>query len=138
MAGNSLAEALVFGRRAAKAIAGQRPGRSKVAPPAPELVPADIAVEEEWTRLRKVATASIGIERTPEGMARAGTELEDLALLPLSSDRTVLELRSAAIMVRLIARAALLRTESRGGHHRRDKPDPDPAWAGVRLRLART
>jgi succinate dehydrogenase/fumarate reductase flavoprotein subunit len=63
--------------------------------------------------------------------------LEDFALLPLSPDRDALELRSAAIMARLIARAALLRTESRGGHHRSDYPNPDPQWAGVRLRIAR-
>ena len=37
----------------------------------------------------------------------------------------------------LIASAAYTRTESRGAHHRTDHPDPDPAWAGVRLRLAR-
>jgi aspartate oxidase len=37
----------------------------------------------------------------------------------------------------LVARAASLRRESRGVHHRTDHPDPDPAWAGVRLRLTR-
>ena len=30
----------------------------------------------------------------------------------------------------LIARAALLRTESRGAHFRIDAPEPDPVWRG--------
>jgi L-aspartate oxidase len=64
--------------------------------------------------------------------------LEDAALTPPATDRSALELRSAATAARLIARAAFLRDESRGVHHRSDHPDPDPAWAGVRLRLART
>jgi aspartate oxidase len=37
----------------------------------------------------------------------------------------------------MMARAASLRNESRGVHHRSDHPDPEPTWAGVRLRLAR-
>lgn len=138
LAGNSLAEALVFGRRAARAIAGQRPGRSKSLPRPPQTEVPRRDLDEEWVDLRGAVSESLGIERRPERLRDLAARLEELALLPLSLDRSVLELRGAAILARLMARAALLRTESRGGHHRVDYPDPDPAWAGVRLRLART
>jgi succinate dehydrogenase/fumarate reductase flavoprotein subunit len=58
--------------------------------------------------------------------------------LPLSSDRGALELRAAAITARLMCHSASLRTESRGVHRRSDYPDPDPRWAGIRLRIARS
>ena len=140
LAGNSLAEALVFGRRAARAIAGQRTGRTK--PITEGLVledPPDAAyVEKGWTHLRAVVSAAMGIERDPVRLAALPDELESLALLPLSADRSTAELRAAAVVARLMARAACLRSESRGGHFRVDHPEPDPAWAGVRLRIALT
>jgi succinate dehydrogenase/fumarate reductase flavoprotein subunit len=37
--------------------------------------------------------------------------------------------------VRLIADAALARTESRGAHQRRDFPDPDPAFEGLHVMM---
>jgi L-aspartate oxidase len=139
LAGNSLAEALVFGRRAAWAIASQRVGPVKALSEAP--VPArdvDIDVDDGMARLRVITSEGIGIERTAQGLQRAIDELEEPALLPPSVDRALLELRAAAIVARLIARCALLRTESRGVHHRIDHPHPDPSWAGIRLRVSRT
>jgi L-aspartate oxidase len=138
LAGNSLAEALVFGRRAARAIAGQRIGHSKGLPSRPQLFGADVPIEELWTQLRTMCSASLGLERDAAGLARVNDALESLSLLPTTLSRPVLELRAAAITARLIARAASLRAESRGVHHRSDHPDPVPSWAGVRLRLARS
>jgi succinate dehydrogenase/fumarate reductase flavoprotein subunit len=37
--------------------------------------------------------------------------------------------------VRLIAEAALARTESRGAHRRRDFPDLDPAFEGLHVMM---
>ncbi len=138
LAGNSLAEALVFGRRAAKAIAGQRSGPTKELAPAPKLAEVEVDVDAGWAHLRAVCTAALGIERDPATMGAVASELEDIAILPLSSERAVGELRAGAILVRLMARVALLRTESRGGHYRIDLPTPEPDWAGVRLRVARS
>jgi L-aspartate oxidase len=138
LAGNSLAEALVFGRRAAKAIAAQRHGPSKELPEPPTLGTVDIEVDRAWAELRRKCTDALGIERDAASLRTLHDALEGLALMPLTAHRDFLELRSAAVGARLMAHAALLRTESRGVHHRRDMPDPDPAWAGVRLRLART
>ena len=140
LASNSLAEALVFGRRAAWAIASQRLGPVKpfddVFEAPIEKLPVD--VEAEMERLRSIASDRIGLSRDADGLRSAISDLEQLALLPISLDRSGSELRSAAIMARLIARCALLRAESRGVHHRSDHPHPDPAWAGVRLRVSLT
>ncbi len=138
LASNSLAEALVFGRRAAKAIAGQRTGPVKGLSQAPDLQEPEIDLDEAWKRLRDVCSGALGIERTPAGMASVAAALEDLAILPLTASLSAAELRAGAILVRLMARVALLRTESRGGHHRVDYPTPDPDWAGVRLRVSRS
>jgi L-aspartate oxidase len=138
LAGNSLAEALVFGRRAARAIAGQRRGPLKPIESDIELQSTDMHVDEGWSALRSACSDSLGIQRNAADLRRLQDRIEEMALLPLTADRPALELRAGAITARFIARAALLRAESRGVHHRVDHPDPDPAWAGVRLRLART
>lgn len=135
LAGNSLAEALVFGRRAARAIAGQRKGPIKMAEDNLELASVEIDVKDGWGRVRSACAEALGIERYPDRLRSLPDELEDLTLLDLVPDRDVLELRSAAIIARFMARSALLRTESRGGHRRVDFPEPDPNWAGIRLRI---
>jgi L-aspartate oxidase len=84
-----------------------------------------------------MSSSFLSIERDAEGLRRAHDDLEEFARLPLTANRSMLELRFGARAARLVARAALLRFESRGVHHRTDHPDPDPAWAGVRLRLTR-
>jgi len=135
LAGNSLAEAMVFGRRAARAISGQRSGRTKSLAAPPELGPSRGTTDEEWAALRGVCQSALGLERDGTSLAAASDALEAWAIATLTPDRSDLELRAAAIAARLIARAALLRTESRGVHHRTDYSEPVLGWAGVRLRL---
>ena len=137
LAGNSLAEALVFGRRAARALATQRTGRIGAVTEEIELHPAHVEAEEGWKRLRAATDRALGIVRNGADLAALPDEIEDLALLPPTADRALLEVRAGAIAARMMARAASLRNESRGVHHRSDHPDPEPTWAGVRLRLAR-
>ena len=138
LAGNSLAEALVFGRRTAWAISGQRASRTKKPlPDPPVLKDLKIPIDDAWAALHTITSKALWIDRDGSALLTANEALEEFSLLPLSLDRPALELRSAAITARLVARSALLRQESRGGHHRRDFPEPDPHWAGVRLRLAR-
>ena len=137
LAGNSLAEALVFGRRAARAIAGQRTGRTKSLPDVPHLADIDLDVGETWEWFRAAISRGLGIERDERSLLDLAARIEPLTQLPLSTDRGALELRSAAITARLMSHSASLRTESRGVHRRQDYPDPDPRWAGIRLRVAR-
>jgi L-aspartate oxidase len=137
LAGNSLAEALVFGRRAARAVAGQRAGPTKAFPERPELAFVDVDVDKGWLRVRSACAEALGIERDATGLQRVARDLEELALLPIATDREAVELRSGAVIARLVARAASLRAESRGVHYRSDHPHPIDSWAGVRLRLAK-
>jgi aspartate oxidase len=62
----------------------------------------------------------LGVERDPRRLARL------IAQLPQPEATPAADLALAA----LIARAALLRTESRGAHFRIDAPEPDPVWRG--------
>jgi succinate dehydrogenase / fumarate reductase flavoprotein subunit len=48
---------------------------------------------------------------------------------------TALDLRSMLTVSECVARAALERTESRGGHTRDDYPQTDPEWGKVNLVL---
>ncbi|GIW20955.1 MAG: L-aspartate oxidase [Chloroflexota bacterium] len=109
LASNSLAECLVFGRRAALAAledAG-RPSPStavprlagEALPPLPPPPDAD---------LRAAVWAGAGIVRDADGLRAL-----------LDADHP---------LVRLVAAAALARRESRGCHVRADAPEPDPAF----------
>lgn len=107
LASNSLTECFVFGARAAHAGLSEPVPRPATALPAP---PRDRAVIVPERRSQETLWEHAGIERTEEGLRRV---LEDPHPL-----------------VRLVARCALLREESRGAHRRLDFPDLDPALDG--------
>lgn len=127
LASNSLLEALVYGARAAEDIRAEVSATGmpeKVAPlSGPE---ADILPEGPLARLRRTMTADVGLERDAVGLRRALREIAEAECEAAGTSRGFLNMTSAAT---LIAAAALERTESRGGHFRRDFPDLDPAQA---------
>jgi L-aspartate oxidase len=140
MAGNSLVEALVFGRRAGHAI-GRWVARSAEAPRPPTDTPSQLppsagsrpaAVRD---RLRTGMWQHAGPARSASSLRTALKLLDDvgLELGAPSVDTDQLELHAAVTTSRAIVAGALLRTETRGGHVREDAPDADPAWAGVHL-----
>jgi L-aspartate oxidase len=135
LASNSLLEALVFGARLARSVAGEAPAgplrlaRLSEAPePPPEGArrePASRAGRAAVAGLRELAWREAGVERTGAGLDRllAGLdELEDRAGEMGGEGRNLL------LAARLVASAARERTESRGGHFRADFPAADPAW----------
>ncbi|HZT39442.1 MAG TPA: L-aspartate oxidase [Bryobacteraceae bacterium] len=120
LASNSLLEGVVFGARAGAAMrrwAGTefvRDARS----PAPEF---PFMTEEA---VRRIAWEHCGIVRDGRGLA-AGLALLESAPQAQKGDaaRADYELRNMHLVARLIARCALAREESRGGHYRSDFPE---------------
>jgi L-aspartate oxidase len=105
LASNSMLECLVFGRRAALAAAGSDLPRGLDPPPRPTASPPVTA------ELRDAMWRDAGLVRDGSGLERL--------------------VRSPHPVVRLIARSALARRESRGGHFRADFPHEDPKLNGL-------
>jgi L-aspartate oxidase len=117
LASNSLAEALVFGDRAARADRGPRstaPGRRRPLAGAPPATGAPIG------DVRALADTLLGVERSGEGLRAC--------LGHLAANGHGRGDRSATLVAWLLAQAALQREESRGGHLRSDFPEHDPRW----------
>ncbi|MFN2544921.1 MAG: L-aspartate oxidase [Actinomycetota bacterium] len=129
MAGNSLTEAVVYGRRAAIAMtssAGESPGAFSFSGGASRNDP------DGWREVRRAMTAGAGLSRTAESLDSARRVAEDIA--GRSPDAA---LRLAATTASLICRAATSREESRGVHFRSDHPDRLPPWDGRHIELVR-
>jgi L-aspartate oxidase len=110
LASNSLSECFVFARRGiAHALAEPADDRPRANPG-----------EQELAQLRSSSAPALADRGTREALWRnAGIERTRQGLEEL--------LRAAHPLVRLIARCALARSESRGAHQRRDHPERDPA-----------
>jgi L-aspartate oxidase len=115
LASNSLAEALVFGRRCAITDGDPTPAADPSDPLAPEPVGA-----MALSRIRHQADRFLGVRR--EG-PELDALLEELAVAGDPGGG-----RAATLVAWLMAGAADRRLESRGGHYRVDFPEPDPAW----------
>ncbi|HZZ69797.1 MAG TPA: FAD-binding protein, partial [Phenylobacterium sp.] len=113
LASNSLLEAAVFGARAGRTAAAEpdpAPARL-VRLVAPELP--DVAVQP----LRQAMSRDAGVVRSAEGLTRL---LETIDALEAQHGRA-----APLAAARLVAAAALARTESRGGHFRSDASAAD-------------
>jgi succinate dehydrogenase / fumarate reductase flavoprotein subunit len=157
LGGNSLGDLLVFGKRAGEHAAdyvASLPARPAVAPAdvdaalAEALKPfSNTGEENPYTvqhDLQEIMFTLVGIIRTAEEMKQALKEIEALkeraTRVGVEGGRaynpgwhTALDLRSMLTVSESIARAALERTESRGGHTRDDYPLPDPVWGAINL-----
>jgi succinate dehydrogenase / fumarate reductase, flavoprotein subunit len=147
LGGNSLAEVVVFGRRAGEAAAADSRERRTV-----ERDPACIAAAaddlDRWSQpsdelplpvlheLREIMWEGCGVVRDADGLTNALDRLDGLTPAvdavdgsPTAEGATSLErvvaLRAALLSARATVTAALERTESRGAHQRRDHPDLD-------------
>ena len=144
LASNSLLEGLVFGRRAALAVRGERKRQQPIDPPdwnSGEAVQSDeaVVVAHNWDELRRFMWNYVGIVRSDRRLARAARRI---ALLKeeiqeyywkhrLTTD--LLELRNIADVAELIVACAQYRKESRGLHYTIDYPEPNDAYLGDTL-----
>ena len=153
LGGNSLSDLLVFGARAGLGAAAYVQGLGKDRPSVDQAVIDSAArqalapFEEEGgenpytlhQELQQTMNDLVGIIRTAEEIERALAKLEELRTrarhLTVEGHRQfnpgwhlALDLRNMLVVSECVARAALARQESRGGHTRDDFPKMDPAW----------
>jgi L-aspartate oxidase len=136
LASNSLLEGLVFAARLADDIAARfaagslRPGPAQTRPGPAGLVPATAR-----SRVQRAASSGPGVLRDAAGLQAAARALGDVVTdahhhdeVSARVDRPEWEAANLHTLAVALTATALARTESRGGHVRRDFPDEDPAW----------
>ncbi|MBJ8346558.1 fumarate reductase/succinate dehydrogenase flavoprotein subunit [Antrihabitans sp. YC2-6] len=155
LGGNSLSDLLVFGRRAGLGASSyvesldSRPEVSQAAIDdaaknalAPFDPPADGSTENPYTLhmdLQQSMNDLVGIIRKPseveEAIAHLGELRERFSRATVEGHRQfnpgwhlAIDLRNMLLVSECVAKAALLRTESRGGHTRDDHPGLDADW----------
>ncbi len=161
LGGNSLSDLLVFGRRAGLGAAdyvralGSRPAVSQEAVDAaaklalsPFEGPKDGAPSENPYKLQidlqDTMNELVGIIRNADEISQALSRLEELrarfANLQVEGHRQynpgwhlAIDLRNMLLVSECVARAALERTESRGGHTRDDHPAMEANWRNTLL-----
>jgi len=132
LASNSLLEGLVFGARAAEAMMATPQTAHMFASGAePVAVPPTASEMPDASRVRDLVWRDAGLVRTPSDLLSAVTRLDAWrgavrrARQAAPCDRELRRLDSLVTVGFLIARAALRREESRGGHFRSDFPQRD-------------
>jgi L-aspartate oxidase len=132
LASNSLLEGLVFAERVARdmkdtpPLAAEPPVERWRVPALRDRGAAQVAANE----VRNAMWDHAGIDRNASGLRRCLVILDDLATrLPVGATEETNMVQTA----RLIAEAALLRRESRGGHYRRDFPKSKRKWKGTHI-----
>jgi succinate dehydrogenase / fumarate reductase, flavoprotein subunit len=157
LGGNSLSDLLVFGKRAGDAASAyvdtvdSRPSISDATVAAAEagaLAPFHTEGGENpysiHAELQQTMNDLVGIIRRAEEIEASLVKLAELkgrvAKVSVEGHRQfnpgwhlALDLRNMLTVSECVAKAALLRTESRGGHTREDHPGMDPGWRQVNL-----
>jgi succinate dehydrogenase / fumarate reductase flavoprotein subunit len=157
LGGNSLSDLLVFGRRAGIGAADYLDGL--VVRPTVVQADLDVAAEEDLAPLERdggenpyavhaelqdVMTNLVGLIRVESEMQQALAELKRLRertqKVGAAGGRSynpgwhlALDLRNLLLVAECVARAALERQESRGGHARDDYPQMSPEWRKILL-----
>jgi succinate dehydrogenase / fumarate reductase, flavoprotein subunit len=148
LSGNAITEALVFGRQAGRTAAARAKG-IRVPCPADGREMLDLLrgegrqdapnTAEMLETLQVIMADDVGALRTRTTLKRALSRIDqlDAALGARPFGRATpfdlmrldwLDLRNMLVVARVVAQAALLRTESRGAHQREDLPGMLPEW----------
>ncbi len=159
LGGNSLSDLIVFGKRAGEAAAERAAkGSARAAVSDAEIAAAEQAAlapfeskgdENAYTiqqDLQQAMNDLVGIIRTEDELEQSLKEIEQLkaraAKLKVEGGRAYnpgwhlsIDIHNMLLVSECIAKAALARQESRGGHTRDDFPGPDPTWGAKNLVL---
>jgi succinate dehydrogenase flavoprotein subunit len=148
LSGNAITEALVFGRQAGRTAAAHAKA-IRVSSPADGRETLDLLRDEGrqdapntaemLETLQLLMADNVGALRTQTTLERALSRIDqlDAALGARPFGRATpfdltrldwLDLRNMLMVARVVAQAALLRTESRGAHQREDLPGMLPEW----------
>lgn len=140
LASNSLLEGLVFGARAGEAAAIDRLNAAVVPHKFNDaaLVPIDHKLGSSIStavnkRVKRVMWERVGILRDERSLKRAISEFEQIERADLSTSS-----RKFVTLAMLVARAALWREESRGGHFRSDFPSQHDEWRAHSIQMKET
>lgn len=134
LASNSLLDGLVFGWRIVQWV--EKYGVDYRSPRCHFIhkgkLPADNEIDYDIIRkeIRVLMSQYAGPVRTSQGLLKALGMLEGLSYTTRYEARTLqeIEVRNMLEVGHLVAEAALMRTESRGGHYRLDFPQPLERW----------
>jgi succinate dehydrogenase / fumarate reductase, flavoprotein subunit len=151
LSGNAITEALVFGRRAGRSAAEfvrhlkTRPDRADNTDEAIALITADAQscnfnTAEMHQTLQKLMQDNVGALRSEAKLVAARDTIGHLTdelgeTPPGDGDRFDMrridwfDLRNMLMVSRVVAEAALARTETRGAHQREDYPQSSPDWS---------
>lgn len=139
LASNSLLECLVYANRLArsikkanKSILKQYDNKKDITFDLPRLKP----IKGLRAPLKKLMYETMGLVRDHqklvaglESLERAGRDVENMKEIEDISYKQCFQFHNRVLLMRLMMRQALLRTESRGGHYRSDYPKTDENWA---------
>jgi succinate dehydrogenase / fumarate reductase flavoprotein subunit/fumarate reductase flavoprotein subunit len=141
LGGNGVADSIVFGGRAGDSMADYVLGKTQLKAsvnseawhcPSRESQETPFALRKE---LEDLMWEKAGVVRRGPDLESALTELAKLAeraeaarIDSLPAWNAALDLSNLIVVGSLVARSALIRTESRGAHFREDFPESDPAW----------
>jgi succinate dehydrogenase / fumarate reductase flavoprotein subunit len=153
LGGNSLSDLLVFGKRAGESAAKRAVSATRTPISSDQLAQAEAEALRPfepggespyavWQELQRTMQDLVGIIRKGEEVQQAITTIERLKTKRVTAEggraynpgwNLALDLQNMLRVSEAIAKAALAREESRGGHTRDDFPATDAEWGQTNL-----